>query len=381
MSEVLNMNRPIFARVPRCTYGVALFILLSACGARTDYLISGLDVERHGWDTLEVRLNFARRTALGRTSPIESGETTVTLFDGRYDTLFHGTGTIAVVPDAELSSLEPYIVEVCGSLRGQPVCDQRGLTASPKRVHLNPVIDFPLDKDYHQGRYNLEVVVERRQFEGEDWEVVEAGRDVRGHFLAYVAESGAKPVRVPFQKASGRFDLSKHDHFRDLIYDVKSALKDGRDAVVRFDVYAGTGQEVRLLASDQKRIHLKTDDERSAEVAYYVKAAVEEIANRMRISEHLVVFVDSWRFDSFRVRYTVHVDIHLGDRFFRNDRLEGTLEFSELGGDATFRLDEGHGRMRRLWRDRVDERTVTVGSLIPFIAEGTIPEEETHPDP
>jgi hypothetical protein len=61
--------------------------------------------------------------------------------------------------------------------------------------------------------------------------------------------------------------------------------------------------------------------------------------------------------------------------------LEGTLEFSELGGDATFRLDEGHGRMRRLWRDRVDERTVTVGSLIPFIAEGTIPEEETHPDP
>lgn len=367
---------PCWKRTYPYLQGALFVFLLGACGARTDYLVTGLEINRLGWDSLEVRINFASHTVFGGTDPIEPGVATVTLFDADYDTLYQGVGPIAFIPDAEMGNLEPFIVEVCGLLREQLVCDQRGLAASPKRVHVNHEILYPLDQDFQEGRYDLQFAVERRQFEGEGWEVTDSGQNFQGHLLAYVDETLDEPVRIPFQRESGRFDLSEYDHFRDFQYNVKSALKDGRDAIVLFDVYAGFGQDVRLLASDQKRIHIKTHEERYAEVAYYVEEAVEKMVDRMRISEHLVVFVDSWRYDQFEHRYAVDIVIQQQEPFFGRDRLEGRLEFSEDGGGATFRLYEDYGRMRRLWRNRMEERTVELGTLLPLITEGRHPEEE-----
>ncbi len=356
-------------RIRTFAMGMIAALALTACGSRSGVVVTRFEVSRTSWDTLRVNVAFGVRRLLGDPRPIRPDETTLHVFDAAFDTLYAGPDPVIPIPDADLGSEERLLVEVCGAFGTHRVCEQRALRASPKRVRAEPDIEYPVDERFERGRFRFGFAVERRCFGEETWEPVARRRPVEGYILAYVdAEEGA-PVRVPFSRSRGRFNLASHDHYRDFRYALQTELFDGKEAAVRFDVYADLMGTDEPLTTVEKRIVRKTDEERMAEVAAFVREAGARVLERLGIDpgRRAFVFVDEWAYDPGARVYTVTMDLHWTDGLFsrRWHELGGRLVVDEDGGEARFERIRANTEAERRWRGRVATDTLRITGLRP----------------
>ncbi|WP_456424967.1 hypothetical protein [Rhodocaloribacter sp.] len=362
--------------------GMLAIVALAACGSRSGVVVTRFEVSRTSWDTLRVNVAFGARRLLGDPRPIRPDETTLHVFDAAFDTLYAGPDRVIPIPDADLGSEERLLVEVCGAFGAHRVCEQRALRASPKRVLAEPDIEYPVDERFERGRFHFGFAVERRRFGAETWEPVARRRPVEGFILAYVdAEEGA-PVRVPFSRSRGRFNLASHDHYRDFKYALQTELFDGKEAAVRFDVYADLMGTDEPLTTVEKRIVRKTDEERMAEVAAFVREAGARVLERLGIDpgrRRVYVFVDEWAYDPGARLYTVVMELHWASGFFsrRWHELDGRLVVDEDGREARFERTRANDDAERRWRERVPADTLRIPMRRPpgEVEEGTVEPE------
>ncbi len=352
------------------TFAAAMFavVALSACGSRTGVVVTGFEVARTSWDTLRVHVAFGARRLFGDPRPIRPDETTIHVFDAAFDTLYAGTDPVLPIPDADLGSEERLLVEVCGAFGAHRVCEQRALRASPKRVLAEPDIEYPVDERYERGRFRFGFAVERQRFGEQTWEPVARRRPVEGFMLAYVDTEVGAPVRVPFSRNRGRFDLASLDHYRDFKYALQTELFDGREAAVRFDVYADLMGADQPLTSVEKRIVQKTNEERMAEVAAFVREAGARVLERLGLDpgrRRVYVFVDDWTYDPGARVYTVTVELHWASGFFsrRWHELDGRLVVNEDGSEARFERTRAKDDAERRWRERIPADTLRIPKL------------------
>lgn len=350
-------------------WGLVVLAVVVGCGARKEYVVTTLDLHRTGWDTLEVEVAFGHRYPFGSAHPIEPQATTIYLFDADYDTLYAGTDARIPVDDHHLGDQEPLLVEVCGVFEVLTLCEQAATTASPKRLRLTHDIAFPEGAAFDEGRYNLRFVAERQMFDSTAWEPGEAIRNVEGYLLAYVGEHRDEAVRVPFSRNQGRFNLKRHANFDDFQYRLKSRLLDDDSAAVHFDVYAGfEGQPATRLASIEKYLQSKSEDERLEDVYTFVERAARRLLDVLRVDrdERVRAYVDDWKFNALARTYIVEMEVvwRSGGRFFgRSYTLAGVLDVHENGHNAHFRLTHTNDRGGRRWRDYVDDRSLPLGTL------------------
>lgn len=343
---------------------------LLACGARTEYVVQHLEVERTSWDSLHVAVAFAKRAAIGGSSPIEAESTVATVFNSRYDTLYSGPAGLLPLPDPFLGDKERLMLEVCGAVKQREICVQETLRASPKRLHVLEQITYPRNGDVTEGSYDLTFGVERQRFDGDGWETVEAA-DVKGHLLAWIDDPEAKErgaVRIPFEKASGRFNLERQANYKNFKYYLESELLDHQSADVYFDIYAGLGEHKIRLASTKKEVRRKSDDERAREVRYFAEQAAERVIEELRSalgSGRAYAYIESWSFNAGARRYEIELEMEWEGSVFDRGRheIEGALEVGENGSDARYRIRSGNRRAVRKWRDRTDERVLMLGDL------------------
>ncbi len=372
--------------------GTCLLLLLAAgCGPRQAYVVETLAVRHAGWDTLEVTARFGQRVLLGRARPAAPRALAVYLFDAAYDTLYAGAARRVPVPDAALGDRERLLLEVCGAFEAETVCEQQTVWASPKRLRLDPDLTFPDDAAFERGSYDLRVVVEREVFDASGWERIDRPDAVQGYLLAYVGEAAGEAVRVPFSQTRGRFDLTRYAHFEDFRYHLKSQLLDRQEAAVRFDVYAGlNGQEAYRLASIEKRVRAKTDEERRMEVGFFAEQAAARLLERLDVDAHerqAGAYVDGWDFNRITGAYVVEMTVvwREGGRLFgRLHELEGLLEVQEDGAEARFLLRASNERAARRWRRHTRSEVLPLGTLdvyhpedeAPLQAEGGLADQE-----
>lgn len=351
---------------------------LLACGARKEYLVQQLDVERRGWDSVYVAVAFAERSAIGGSSSIEAESTVVTVFDSRYDSVYSGPAGILPLQDVLLGDKERLMLEVCGAVKEHPICVQEELRASPKRLHVQEQITYPRNGDVTEGSYELTFGMERQRFEGDGWETVEAP-NVKGHLLAWIDDPEAKErgaVRIPFERSSGRFSLERQANYKNFKYYLESELLDHQTADVYFDVYAGLGEHKIKLASTKKEVRRKSDDEREREVRYFAEQAAERVIEELRSSlggGRAYAYIEEWTFNAGARTYEIELEMEWEGSVFNRGRheIEGVLEVGENGSEARYRIRSGNRRAVRKWRERTDERVLTLGDLDAYRGEYT----------
>ena len=120
----------------RVVFSVISFLplLLVACGDSPEFVVNRIDVRQTSWDTLTVDFAFEQRPSIGSTKTVVPDEVRTTVFNASYDTLYHGTENVISIPDQELGDREAILVEVCGVLETSNACEQRTVTASPKKM-------------------------------------------------------------------------------------------------------------------------------------------------------------------------------------------------------------------------------------------------------
>ncbi len=356
------------ARIRRVVCPVALVCVLLGTGCRLEpeVIVTRLEVQRPSWDHLQISIAFARVDPLGRKTAVVPDTLQVHLFDAGFDTLYAGGDTLVAVPDAELGSEERLLLEVCGAYGHARVCEQRALTASPKRLQVSSRLDYPVDETYERGRYELVYTLERPRFGGDGWEPVHRTRPLDGYFRAYVGADERASVRVPVRFVRGQFDLSRLENYRDFKYALQSKLFEGKEAEVHFDLYAGLRGLERPVDRIARRIVKKSEAERMAEVGHFVEQAATKLVERLGLGHvGAYVFIEGWTYDL--ATRTYHVDLSLQWRrgwLRRWATLEGRLVVPEAGGEAVFHLrDDPQEEARRQWETHVAGEELVLDSL------------------
>ena len=353
---------------------IILLALLAAawttgCGARREFYVDRADIRQSGWDTLHVDVAYAWRAAIGRVHPLVPDTTVVQVFDEAYRLLYRGGPGAIPIPDASLGDRERLLVEVCGRLRGREICVQEQEWASPKRLGVDPDITYPISGDLDRGGYDLDFQIERRRFETDGWEPVDGAPQVGAYLLAWIEGREDDAVKVPLQGRRGRFDLSRHDNYRDFRYHLDARLRAAREASVRFDLYAGVRGKAARLASVEKQVALKTDLERVDEVRFFAERATERLVETLGDDggRRPVAYVDGWAYQPVARVYRVEMDVVWSGSGRRSDRLEvaGTLEVGEDGAGARFILRRANPEARRRWDRRVGGEVLLLGALEP----------------
>ena len=348
---------------------LALCVCWAGCGARQEVVLQRLDVSRVGWDTLIVSASFARKTTLGGARPIAPDRRRIVVFDATYDTLYAGTDTLFSIPDGRLGNAERMLVEACGVVRQLVVCDQHTLRASPKRIRLEPDIQYPLRKAVHEGRFHLPFTLERRAYhDPETWEELDPPTDLHGHILAYVEGKAHDAVRVPFNGNRGAFNLARADNYRDFKFYLDSALLDHQSASVHFDVYVDMDGFYEPVGSTTRAVAVMKPEEQQDAVARFARQAAEQIVDRLNPflnGRRNTVYIDRWHYNPFKQMYSIEMEIAWsGSLFARSDyRLSGVLDVYEEGERAQFKKNDASRRAQRRWESRVDGTTMTLYPL------------------
>ncbi|MFQ5570526.1 MAG: hypothetical protein ACE5G0_12665 [Rhodothermales bacterium] len=351
-----------------------LLLLSVAVGCRADYEVSRLAVQRVGWDTLTVEVTFGKRVLLGDQPSIRPHALTVYLFSAAYDTLYADTSRVIPVPDTGLGDRERLMVEVCGAFETLTVCEQEAVYASPKRLRVIHDLSYPEDQAFERGSYDLQFVFERQNYDTEAWERIEQPGRVRGYLLAYVGEEEEQAVKVPFTRRRGRFSLKGRPHYKDFQYNLESMFVDQREAQVYFDVYAGVGGVLEhRLVSIEKRLRHKSPEERILEVQYFAEQAVTQILDALDVEPRrrwARAYINEWDFQPLTRTYRIELDIVWRARrgfFSRGYELNGVLDVKEDGTDSRFLRRHSNERAARLWRVRVPDDALTLGTLEPYV--------------
>ena len=344
----------------RCLLSLCMIAMLG-CGAREEIVISSLSLEQSTWDSLRVSVSFARRTVLGKDTPVQADSLLVVGYNALYDTLFVGKDSVLTLDDANLGNRERILLEICGQVRSITVCDQSGIEASPKRITLSPEISYPYRDRVYQGSYKLPFIVERQEFNNqeESWEQIARSETIAGFIQAYVEGEKEESIQFPFSKKQGAFNLTHYPNYQEFKYLLDSKLYDFNEASVQFDVFVDINGFSDTVGSISKKIAPKSDEEQQVDVAQLAKLAAEQIVDRL--SPYLndrrnVVFIDSWDYNIFKKKYTIEMEVEWEGRQFTRQQhsLQGTLEVFEPDQRSNFRLKETNRRTRRLW-DRITQ--------------------------
>lgn len=339
---------------------------MTGCGDR--YSVSEFTVARAGWDTVRVDATYLERGMFGKMTAVDSADVVVSLLDSNFDTLYSGQEKTIAVPDRELGSEEKMLIEICASFNEASICEQQGLSASPKRFSVEHDIDYPSSNDYDRGEYGASYRLERLRFEAEEWEQIELPPDFSRYIVASIDSSDGGAVRVPLRRSSGRFDLSRLDNYRDFRYYLLSNLLDFRAATIRFDFYAANRGESFLVASETRTVKTKSRQTRELEVGIFMHEASRRILSNLRtfpIGTEEWPYLDSWSFIKVTNRYSINMTLSWRSRFIRERwyELKGVLEVNEDGTDPVFRIVSGNSRAQRRWRERFSSDTVTMDPL------------------
>jgi hypothetical protein len=341
-----------------------LIVMLAGCGGEP-YNVQRFDVARASWDTLQVQVTFVRQALFGRGEAVQPQAVTYQVFSAQYDTLYAGTEARIPVPDVMLGDEEALLVEVCGLFADGRICDQRSLNASPKRVEVRDSLVYPVQNSYERGAYRLQLKLMRKQYGSVGWEPVERTAPLQGHFRVYVEGGQEQALQVPFVQPQGRFDLSRIEGYPDFLFQLRSRLMDAQEVAVYFDVYVLLGDAAVQLASIERLLRHKSDQERLAEAGLYAQVGAEQVVRHLAGAvdpNALHVFMGDWTYNRLTRQYTVGLEVYWKAEAWAE--LRGQLAVQEDGTGAVFTPAHRNGPAEAAWTARGAGEVLRLGTLV-----------------
>lgn len=344
-------------------------LVLGGCG-EGGVRLSALDVTRVGWDTLRVRSTFENAGLGGDVVP---DSLSVLVSDDRGRTLYAGYArqprrpVVVPVPDPVLGSEAPFLLDLCGYFAGRTaVCEQHVLHASPKRLHAEVDVEYPLGRKTDALMYRLRWRQERETAEGA-WQAVPVPAVVPARLVLYVTGHPRDALQVDVENGEGTVDLSKAPGYDDFWMRLHDPLLRGDSVAVRIRVDGRLGPRPDSVTTLTRWVAPVSRAERAEEAYAYAYNALDALLGRLETARdgRARLEVRSWRYDPLQRVY--HVRIWTGWRggFLHSDTftLEGTLTVDEATQQATLRATHLSPDMQRLWMERVPGESVRLGRL------------------
>lgn len=352
----------------RCSFLLIMAIIGAGCGARVEYHIDDVTVERRGWDSLDVKVHFNAGSSLGQHREVEPSAMSVLAFDANYDTLYAGTGPAISLPDTRLGSYEAIVIEACAQLLGHWICDQVRTTASPKRISVTPTIEYPVDDALTRGRYAIDSRVERLSHDGRA-EAIDYSGPLHVALEAEVRNAPESRMHIPLPRTEGSFDLARHPGYNDFRYFLDSELMDNDEAFVHFNILAGFRPDsLNSAASVTRHVSPVSRGERHANAQGFARQAARRIAGELTGflgPRRLELNLESWTFDRSENRYRISMVVSWRRGVFGgvSTRISGELTVGEAGENAMFMLSDGNRDGLERWISRIDGDVLALGHL------------------
>lgn len=343
---------------------------MAGCGTRPEYSASDVAIERRGWDSLEVGVDFVRLRMFGDPVAVTPDSFEVRVFSAAFDTLFVGNDSLVVVPDARLDDRELALVEACGFFGRRVACGQEGFEASPKRVVVEDELEYPEDGDYDLGRYAFSYGARRQVFGDSSWERIDMPGELRNHLSVRVLGERGEPIEVALDGRRGRFKLTNLRHNADFRRDLLAQLLDADEATVRFELFTSAFSIADPVWVKDAIVESKTEQTRELEAGYFVEEAGSRLLDLLRtfpVGPNIYLFMDDWSYDREERRYAINFSLSWQSSFLRSRwfELSATLDVAESGADPVVRLTSGNERGMRRWEQRFDATEVELERIAP----------------
>lgn len=348
----------------------------SACSSQPDFTVDSFEVEQSGWDSLSVKATFKHSSSLSSATSVAPDVIVYTIFDAKFDTIYVGDDGHIAIPDKRMLDRERLLIEVCGFYQGSSACEQRVLSASPKKVMAEYEVIFPTgdqapseSQAYEKGEVELATTLFRQVFDSSEWEEIRKPSGKELSILAYVEDAPEDRVRIPISRSRTSFVLSRYDGNRDFRYHIQSALMDADSAVVMFDLYALSSTTPVLVTQQRIVLRSKSTEERSYEVRELVEQAAAQILERVASrfgSRRAYVFINEWSFEALEKAYKTEFELHWQDAFQGEwADMSGQLYVKSDGSDGSFRFLRGSERAESRWDDRIGVSTIELEAFYP----------------
>lgn len=343
---------------------------LVGCGKQAGLHVAALQVDRIGWDSLDVTVRFRQASLLAGGGDVTPDLVTVTLFDEAYDTLYTGPQGRFAVFDENLGNTERLMLEVCGYHQANVACGQEVLTASPKRAIAQWELEFPQDStttDYDRAYIESRVDLERQVYGTEEWQRFEPSARKEIYVEASVAGAEETRLRMPLVRSGQRFILSRYSGYRDFRFAIQSSMLDADSAVVRFDLFVRMSRNAVPVGSKSVVLRQKTESERQEEMQALVERAggqVLDVIEGFFGIRKAYVFINDWSYSPLERRYQAEFELHWqeGLRGGWSD-LSGELQVRSDGELGSFSLLRASERAQERWDQRVGQPFLELENL------------------
>lgn len=371
MGEMTGCKRFQYRR-PSALVSLFLLIAFTAIGCGGEGVrLSSLDVRRVGWDTLRIAPAFERGTLFG--GAIVPDSLTVLVSDGGGRTLYTGYAArprrplVVPIPDPLLGNEAPFMIDLCGHFTGAgTVCEQHMLTASPKRLHADFEVDYPLGRDADRLRYTVRWSQERERPDG-TWHAVPVPERLPARLVLYVRGHPTDALKLDFKQRHGTFDLSKMPGYDDFWMRFNDPLLRGDSVEVIVQLEGRTGPRADSVTAVSRWVGPVSRAQRQEEVYAYADESLGRLLDRLETARdgRAEMRVESWRFDALQRRYRIDITINWSGGFLRMNRfdLEGTLSIEEDTRRATLDVRRLSPDLQQTWYDRIGSNRVFLGAL------------------
>lgn len=351
---------------------IPLIVLLCGsilgCGSNPSFLVDTFEIRQNSWDSLFVEAQFVQKNRLSATNRVIPETRVYTVFNANFDTLYVGDQASIPIPDKTLGDREALRVEVCARFKMQSACDQRIVYASPKKVYADYAVDFPLDLlVFEKGFIEMASSLYRQIYDTEEWELIRKPSGKPLSVVVYGEGSPSDNVRIPINRSETNFDLKRFEGYRDLRYQIQSALMDSDSSVVFFDLQAEIGGDLALVSSQRIVLRSKSEEERFGEVRELVERASGQILNKVEGrfgSKRAYVFINEWRYEALQKQYFAEFELHWQGAFrSRWSDLSGQLVIRADGSEGTFMYLRGSESAEDVWMEKVRQTVVELEPL------------------
>jgi len=352
--------------------GAAIVLMgsLSACADRPEFVVSSFELSQSSWDSLHISTVFAHQPRLSASATVAPDVVMYTVFDANFDTLYVGDDGAISLPDKEMGDRERILIEVCGFFQDASACEQKIISASPKKVEADYAVEFPTDAPiYQKGNVELATTLHRQVFNSDGWEQIRKPSGKELSILVYVERAPDDHVRIPISRSRTSFSLNRYDGYKDLRYHIQSSLMDADSAIVMFDLYAVSSAQPALVHQERFVLRAKTEEERTMEVRGLVERSggqiLEKVTGRFG-SKRAYVFINEWSFEPLNKAYVAEYELHWQDAFRQEwSDLSGRLYVRSDGTEGSFLFLRGSERAELAWSDGISTESLLLDPLFP----------------
>ncbi len=352
------------------TLPFVLLFMLTACNDASQFYVDNLEVQRSGWDSLYVSSGFVSDPRLGIGASVYPDVVAYTVFDAAYDTLYSGDSGLISLSDRDLADEERLLVEVCGYFGERTACDQRAFSSSPKRAIADYEVEYPIDSTgYERGYILTDVRFERQVFNSDDWESFRPSSRKEVFVEVYEESAANSALRIPVPRSNMRFIMSRYAGYRDLRFNIQSAMMDSDSAAVHFDLYVRMGKDPERLSSETVVLRQKTERERQSEVRLLVERTgsqvLKEVSGFFGV-RRAFVFVNDWSYEALDRAYKAEFEIHWQDSFRGEwSDMTGEVHVRADGTLGTYTMTRASERAEERWMSRMGTSTLELDPLFP----------------